>query len=277
MRYLLRGAAFLLGLYLTGRVFLFSQNNWLVVTNQAITVPSLPDELSGLKIVHLSDLHGQMFGSEQSYLLQQITGQRPDIVVCTGDMVDANTYDPRPLFALLDGLAGLPVFYVPGNHEMAAGRWEELAAALRRREVVVLSDTARPFSKDGRTLRLAGITDPGARSNQEEWLTRRLTAAMSGRKEGEFTVLLAHRPEYFPLYAAAGADLILSGHAHGGQVIIPFAGGLIAPGQGLFPAYYAGAYRRAGAVLVVSRGLGNSVVKQRLFNRPEVVAVTLRK
>jgi len=277
MERFLRAVAALVLLYLAGRTFLYSQNNWLTVTHQEIISPNLPDEFAGFTIVHLSDLHGQTFGPGQSYLLRQITGQQPDIVVCTGDMVDANTYDPQPLFALLDGLAGLPVYYVSGNHEMAEGRWTELSVALRQKGVKVLTNSGLALERDGQTLRLAGLDDPSVRRDTETWLAERLAAVLATGEEGEYTILLAHRPEYFSLYAAAGADLTLSGHAHGGQVIIPFVGGLIAPGQGYFPEYYAGVYQRGEAALVVSRGLGNSVVKQRLFNRPEVVVITLRK
>jgi predicted MPP superfamily phosphohydrolase len=275
MKRLLCWGILLLIVFLAGRAFLFAQNNWLVVTRQTITVPSLPESREGFTIVHLSDLHGQMFGSEQSYLLRLIKQEQPDIVVCTGDMVDSNTYNPEPLFALLDGLAGLPVYYVPGNHEIAAGSWDDLAAALRRKGVVVLDDDSRMLEA-GAGLRLAGITDPGVRGRDEDGVVERLSAALAERKEGEFTVLLAHRPEHFALYAAAGADLTLSGHAHGGQVILPGIGGLVAPGQGFFPEYYAGMYSRGAAALIVSRGLGNSVVKQRLFNRPEIVVITMR-
>ena len=92
-----------------------------------------------------------------------------------------------------------------------------------------------------------------------------------------FKILLAHRPKMFPLYSEYGFDLVLSGHAHGGQVRLPFADGLIAPNQGFFPEYTSGEYKRGNCTMIVSRGLGNSIIPQRLFNHPEIVVLTLSK
>jgi predicted MPP superfamily phosphohydrolase len=90
-----------------------------------------------------------------------------------------------------------------------------------------------------------------------------------------YTVLLSHRPELFDCYVAKGADLVFSGHAHGGQFRLPFLGGVFAPDQGLFPTYDAGLYQQKGTSMIVSRGLGNSLFPFRVNNRPEIVVVTL--
>ena len=125
---------------------------------------------------------------------------------------------------------------------------------------------------------IVGINDPAVDDgvyDARQSIKERLTQSIAGSTERNYRILLAHRPEYIKTYASAGVDLVLAGHAHGGQVRLPFIGGLIAPGQGVFPKYSAGAYKMAGTTMMLSRGLGNSVIRQRLFNRPEVVLITL--
>ncbi len=269
----------LLNLALAGlilAVFLYSQNNWLRITRITLYPGGLPAEFAGLKIVQVADLHTKEFGPGQAGLLRAIRAEEPDLVVFTGDIIDSQTTDFRPVMDLMEGLAAYPRYYVAGNHELGSGRWSELSRELKARQVQILDRTSQRIEWGAASIRIVGIPDPFVGSDTlQARVERYLGTALRGINRAEYTILLAHRPEHLASYAAAGADLVFSGHAHGGQVIIPWVGGLIAPGQGLFPQYYAGVYPQDKTTLVVSRGLGNSVVKQRLFNRPDLVVVTL--
>ena len=140
----------------------------------------------------------------------------------------------------------------------------------------MLRNEAVYIERGGSRLELAGIDDP-AFIRTGESASVRAEAELEGLLDSDcYTVLLAHRPELIETYAGAGAELTLSGHAHGGQVRLPLIGALYAPGQGFFPNYTAGLYTVDGAALVVSRGLGNSLIPLRFNNRPELVLVTLR-
>ncbi|MGI8314280.1 metallophosphoesterase [Halobacillus mangrovi] len=133
------------------------------------------------------------------------------------------------------------------------------------------------MKRNGDVITIAGIDDPLFNNQTEGTFEEYLRNLTTNGATSEFTILLSHRPEKFPLYQEFNIDLILSGHAHGGQFTIPFDGGLVAPNQGFFPEYTAGKHKENGLVMVLSRGLGNSIIPQRIFNRPEVVTVTLIK
>ena len=137
--------------------------------------------------------------------------------------------------------------------------------------VIVLDDEKTTLERDGQAITLIGLSDPDFRQPFADHL-RALTASEEG-----FTILLSHRPESFGLYISCGVDLVFSGHAHGGQVRIPFVGGLVAPHQGFFPEYDSGLYREDSTAMLVSRGLGNSIVPLRINNRPEVIVAILKK
>lgn len=147
--------------------------------------------------------------------------------------------------------------------------------------VTVLRNESIFLEHQGSRIQIIGIDDPSmSKVITNEAIDKQISNASRGHedfKENTFKILLAHRPEFFSVYTKANMDLIFSGHAHGGQFRLPFLGGLIAPDQGWLPDYTAGQYHKDYAVMVVSRGLGNSIIPQRLFNRPEIVIVTLEK
>ena len=195
----------------------------------------------------------------------------------TGDLLDRRRGGTKAGLELLERLAKTaPVYYVTGNHEGWAGNFDRLRPQLEKRQVQVLSNTHDRFCRGKDKIYILGIDDPAIQSKfyrQSELVTTELQAALEGT-DG-FTILLAHRPELIETYSQFGIDLVFSGHAHGGQIRLPFIGGLVAPGQGFLPRYTAGLYTHGSSVLAVSRGLGNSLFPQRLFNRPEIVVVTL--
>lgn len=250
--------------------YLAWQNNSLTVSRHSYQSAQVPEAFSGFRIVHISDLHNKSFGKEQSRLLERVAAEAPDIIVITGDIVDSNHFDIQPAMAFASGAAKLaPVYYVTGNHEIRGGKWPEVEQALLAAGVVVLDGKTTAISRGGSEIQLIGF-------GEKEPMTRLFTDAEIIEKNDVLQILLAHHPEHFSNYYACGADVIFSGHAHGGQIRLPFIGGLFAPNQGLFPAYTAGAYTQGDATMYVSRGLGNSLFPFRIGNRPEILSVTLQ-
>lgn len=259
---------------------------YLLWANAALTVSHveldlLPGEGS-FTIAQVSDLHNAEFGGGNRELLAILEEAEPDLIAITGDLIDSRRTDPAPALAFLEGAVELaPVCYVTGNHEFRAyDAYQDLKSQMEELGVIVLENESMVLEEV--PLRVIGLDDPsfGVRSDPsatpEQILQGALTAlAPQAGEEDLRTVLLAHRPEYVELYAQHGADLVLSGHAHGGQVRLPGVGGLYAPGQGFLPAYTSGLYQIGETSLVVSRGLGNSLFPLRVNNRPEVVLVEL--
>lgn len=247
----------------------------LSVEEFAFTGARLPAGWDGGRLVVLSDLHGKRFGRQNSRLLEAVRKAGPDVICLCGDMMDewSGTEYLRPL---LEGLVEIaPVYYVTGNHEWASGQMPQLRQLLEETGVTYLSNTFVPLERNGNTITLAGIDDPNGYADQEtpEELAAELTAACG---EDAFWILLAHRNDHFPgQYSLLGADLVLSGHGHGGMIRLPGTDGLISTDRTLFPSYTAGLYYENGSTLFVTRGLGNSGPSFRLFNRPEVAMVTL--
>ena len=252
--------------------FGWAQNNALTVSRYEYASEKVGRELDGFTIVQISDLHNHRFGAGQSRLLEAAAGLGPDLVVITGDVVDCHRTDLAPALELVRGLAALaPVYYVTGNHEwvLSSQVRGELLAGLEEAGAVILENRTVSIRSGEGGFTLLGLSDKNLTDGTLEEL-------MEGVPAGELAVLLAHQPQHWDRYAAAGADLVFSGHAHGGQVRLPLAGGLYAPGQGVLPALTEGVRTAGGSALVISRGLGNSTFPLRLFNRPEVVALTLR-
>lgn len=252
-----------------------------VLTVSHVELDLLPGEGS-FTIAQVSDLHNAEFGGGNGELLTILEEAEPDLIAITGDLIDSRRTDPAPALAFLEGAVELaPVCYVTGNHEFRAyDAYQGLKSQMEELGVIVLENESMVLEEV--PLRVIGLDDPsfGVRSDPsatpEQILQGALTAlAPQAGEEDLRTVLLAHRPEYVELYAQYGADLVLSGHAHGGQVRLPGVGGLYAPGQGFLPEYTSGLYQIGETSLVVSRGLGNSLFPLRVNNRPEVVLVRL--
>lgn len=254
------------------------------VTAVTVTGERLPSAFSGFRIAQISDLHNATFGRGNRKLLALLADSRPDIIVITGDFVDSRHTDmDTALHFAEEAVKIAPTYYVSGNHEARMETYGDLCEALAQAGVTVLEDRAVTLEKDGETVRLAGLADPSLTLKEEEpgevqaMVSARLESLTGGEADGgaDYTILLSHRPELLDTYASCGVDLVLSGHVHGGQFRIPFVGGLFAPSQGFFPQYDAGLYRQGATAMVVSRGLGNSIIPIRINNRPELVLVEL--
>ena len=266
-------------------LLLFIVIAWLVWSNKTvkttdITVSSnnLPTEFNDYKIAHISDLHNAEFGENNSKIIDILKNQNPDIIAVTGDLVDSNhTNIDIAVSFMKQAVKIAPCFYVTGNHEAWTEQYNELESKLIECGVNVLHDTYFDLEKNGAKIKLVGIDDPSFTKGYE--LTEESiieTKLKEFNLEDSYTILLSHRPEYFKTYVNSNIDLVLTGHAHGGQFRLPFIGGLVAPNQGLFPKYDSGLFTENNTNMVVSRGIGNSIIPVRINNRPEVIIINLQ-
>ena len=255
-------------------------NTALMVNTTTISSSRIPASFSGFRIAHVSDLHDAEFGENNAKLLKLLSGSEPDIIVITGDLVDAqHTNITTALDFATEAIRIAPTYYVTGNHEASLSQYSMLKAGLEAAGVVVLEDEAVQLERNGEVVTLIGLSDPNFTIRGDvfgevpDMVNTKLKSLMGD--ESGYTILLSHRPELFESYAACDIDLIFSGHAHGGQFRLPLIGGLIAPNQGFFPKYDAGMFSAHNTHMVVSRGLGNSIIPFRINNRPEIILVEL--
>ena len=258
------------------------QNNSIVISEMVFKHDTIPESFNGYKILQLSDLHNKEFGSKQNKILAKIENINPDIIVVTGDLIDSNNTNIDVAMELINGAIEIaPIYYVSGNHEAWSGVYNELKSKLEDSGVTVLESQKIEVFHGSSSIDLIGLTDPSF--IKPSWLgegghvdmknvLKRLTKGSTN-----FKILLSHRPERFDLYSDSNVHLVFSGHAHGGQFRLPWIGGLVAPDQGLFPKLTEGIHTRKDTSMIISRGLGNSVIPLRLFNQPELIVVTLSK
>lgn len=254
-------------------------NAALELNTYTISSRGLPDAFDGYRIAQVSDLHNAEFGDGNQRLLDMLREAEPDMIAITGDLIDSRKTNIAVALAFAEEAVRIaPCYYVSGNHEARVPEYRELKAGLEAAGVTVLDDARVEIEISGKSITIIGVNDP---SFLADYLTS--DAAVMDRKLSElssedasFTILLSHRPELFDTYAAHDMDLVLTGHAHGGQFRLPLIGGLIAPNQGLFPKYDDGLYSEGNTNMIVSRGLGNSIIPFRFNNRPEVVLIELK-
>lgn len=252
------------------------ENRTLQVSHFDVSFADLPAGFDGCRIAVLADLHSAEFGDENQDLFAAVSGEHPEYIFFLGDLEDR--FEGRregyaqTIAASLSAIA--PTYYVTGNHEWAIGGVRELKKELAAEGVTVLSNQYVTLTRNGDPIVLAGIDDPNGYADQKtpETLAAELYAA-----EGDvFWMLLAHRNNRFAgQYSLLGADLVLSGHGHGGIWRLPFTDGLMSHDYQLFPSYTAGFYQENGSLLFASRGLGNAGPSFRVGNRPEIAILTL--
>lgn len=266
-----------------GFVFLFlvvGLISWIAWGNTAlqrsdvrIEKANLPAEFDGYTIAHISDLHNAEMGKDNEALLSMIETAAPDIIAVTGDLVDSRRTDLEVSIRFMERAVKIaPCYYVTGNHEASLTKeYPTLEKELSKVGVRVLRNEEITIEKGGEFISIIGLDDPNfSNLSPTEFIEKQL----KDRDMSAFTVLLAHRPELFSTYANYDVDLVLCGHAHGGQFRI-FNQGIFAPGQGVFPKYTQGVFTDGKTSMVVSRGIGNSAFPFRINNRPEVVIIQL--
>ena len=255
-------------------------NTALELNTYTISSSKLPQSFDGYRIAHVSDLHNTEMGKDNEKLLAMLRDAAPDMIAITGDLVDSRNTDIEVALQFVrEAVKIAPCYYVTGNHEARISEYDELKEAMEAAGVTVLKDAQTEISLTGEFITLIGVNDP---SYQTDYLFGDAKTVMNTKLEelhteqDRFTILLSHRPELFDTYADHSIDLVLSGHAHGGQFRLPFIGGLVAPNQGLFPEYDAGIYTEGNTNMFVSRGVGNSILPFRINNRPEVILIELQ-
>ena len=256
------------------------QNNSITISEIAFKSNTIPESFNGYKILQISDLHNKEFGSKQSKILGKIEKINPDIIVITGDLIDSNNTNIDVAMDLIDGIINIaPIYYVSGNHEAWSGSYNDLKSKLENSGVVVLDNKKTEFFNDRDSIDIIGLADTSF--IESDWLeyggnseTKNLLNKLA-EDSTNFKILLSHRPELFDIYSNSNVNLVFSGHAHGGQFRLPFIGGLIAPDQGFFPKLTEGIHTSNNTSMIISRGLGNSIIPVRIFNRPELIVVTL--
>ena len=255
----------LIGAALIGLLYMLWENTTLAVACYEYKSSKVPREMDGLKLLQISDLHNQSYGKGNRSLLEAVRYWKPDVIMITGDLIDSTFTDTDKALALAGELVKLaPVYYCTGNHEhrLKPRELRKFLGDLAGLGVCVLGDATVPFY--GGTL--VGLKEPSGKKHT----LRRL---VKDKPADEFVLLMSHKPHYFENYLEA--DLVLAGHAHGGQVRLPWIGGLFAPGQSWFPKYTEGFYTMEDTTMLVSRGAGNSHRIPRVFNIPELILLTV--
>lgn len=260
---LLAAGALLLHIWCCAR---FDKEDWEVAS------PRLPEAFDGFRICLLTDLHGAVFGKDGEKLLQAVTASEPDIIAISGDLVDRLTQKPERLQPMLRGLTEIaPTYYVTGNHEWDRDDTESLLTMISACGVTVLRGDWLTLEKNGQTVVLAGIEDPNGYADQTtpKELLDGIRAAIP---TDPYIIMLSHRNNQLDMWAYREADLVLSGHGHGGVVRLPFVGGLIGVERNLFPKDCDGLLTAGRTTVAVSRGLGGI----RFWNCPHLPTVVLR-
>ena len=254
-------------------------NTALEVNEYEIVSDRIPHGFDGFRIAQVSDLHNAEFGEGNNKLIQLLSQTEPDIILLTGDLIDSRQTNIKIALAFAqEAMKIAPVYFVSGNHEARVSEYEDLKMGLAEAGVIVLENQKVEITREGESITLMGIDDPSFQESylfgDAESVARQAIDDLQNESDG-YTILLSHRPELFELYVETGMDLVFSGHAHGGQFRLPFIGGLVAPNQGFFPKYDAGLFSEENTTMIVSRGVGNSIVPLRFNNRPEIIVVML--
>ena len=239
-----------------------------------------------VRIALITDLHSCRYGKNQKNLIEAVQKQNPDIVLLGGDIFDDKVPHKNAELTVKQLAEKYPCYYVTGNHEYWSREVGTILNIIEGYGVAVLSGECDTIEVNGQTINICGVDDPDVEVYLEEGvpINQQLNSANEAAKNAEetvgkeiFSVLLSHRPELFETYQKYDFDVVLSGHAHGGQWRIPgLLNGLLAPNQGLFPEYAGGRYDANGTTMIVSRGLAReSTPVPRIFNRPELVIIDI--
>lgn len=259
--------------------YLYYENNMLQVSNYVITSDKIPKEFNNYKIVQISDFHNTKSKKLHNSLVKEISNIKPNIIVITGDFIDANKTDINTSINFIKKIKDIaPIYYITGNHEASIESYNKLKEELINNNVTILDDKVEALENNNTPINLIGLDDPAFNKDpyRDDKTTIKDDLKMITYDKTQYTILLSHRPELIDTYTEENFDLVLSGHAHGGQIRIPFLGGLVAPNQGFLPKYTSGIYEKNDTKMIVSRGIGNSIIPFRINNRPELVVINLQ-
>ncbi len=256
--------------------FCYYQNKKIKVDKFKYCNKQIPKGFNGKKIMLLSDLHNCNFGFNQSYLLKKIKAYQPDYLFISGDLINYNSSfaQLKPVFDLIEALNDLEIYFVLGNHELNNPQHELLIHYLTSKKVKVLANEVCELKRGHDVIKIAGIKDY-IYYHHDKQAYDLMVKQLAKTCGNDFSILLAHRPEFFSMYAQANFNLVFSGHAHGGAMQYRKKHGIFAPNQGFFPKYCDGLYKLDSSVMFVSRGLGNCSCPQRINAYPHLIGVSL--
>lgn len=256
------------------------------VSKYEVASVKVPKAFDGFRILQLSDLHNRRFNKNNKKIVKIIEKQKPDIIVMTGDMVSSNSVGFSNFFSLVEELDGkYPIYYIFGNHEqrLSVEKQAIIIGKLREYGVKVLNNQHEFITKDDESIEIFGLkqeliyyTNYLKSKKTYSYEQKDMENAIRKSDSKKFNILLAHNPLYFETYEKWGADLVFSGHVHGGIIQIPFIGGFLSPERKLFPKYSGGEYEINDSKMIVSRGLGYTKINLRFFNNPEICVVELK-
>lgn len=279
-----------------GIAYIIFENKNLAITDYFIEQEQVPKAFDGMRFVCLTDLHNNSYGKQNKRLLAHIHAYKPDAVLIAGDMITAR--EPKKLKIALSLLMELsnnyPVYYAPGNHELKWELWEAnrsdlqdnykfttYLSELKNHGICYLDNDSIIIEKNKEKLQITGLNLPlmfyykGGKPVPFD--KRDMNELVGPASKTGYQILLAHMPNYLETYANWGADFVLSGHVHGGIMRIPYIGGVISPQYEIFPKYDAGIFTHNKSIMLLSRGLGTHTIPVRIFNRPELICMELKK
>lgn len=263
-------------------LYLYNQNTYVKATYYTVKSNKFSDDFSEYKIAHISDFHNTNSKRIKKNLVKKMEENSPDIIVITGDLIDSRRTNIQTAKEFVESIVHIaPIYYVLGNHESRKENIAEFEKILQESGAIILRNQKVKLNKKEEVIELIGLDDPDFYTNATsiEEIKVKLEEKISTLvdDENKFAILLIHRPEYLEVYSNNNLDLVFTGHAHGGQIRIPFIGGIVAPGQGFFPKYTKGIHQVNETKTVISRGIGNSRFPFRVNNRPEIIFVDLKK
>lgn len=259
--------------------YLYHENTDLQIDKKEIINEKIPESFSGYKIAHISDFHNTTSKKLVKNIINKINGNNADIVVITGDLIDSRRTNTKVAIEfIIDLLKTNVVYYVPGNHESRIQEYDKFKKEIINLGVKILDNKTEVLKKEESKINLLGIKDPAFVYEyilDEHLIVKGEIESLEYDKK-LYTILLSHRPERIKTYVEQNIDLVLTGHAHGGQIRLPLVGGIIAPVQGFFPKYTEGVHKENNTTMVISRGIGNSLFPFRVNNRPELLFIELK-
>jgi predicted MPP superfamily phosphohydrolase len=270
-------------------IYVCYENKHLEITQYTIRSKHIPKEFDGVRLVMLADLHNNKYGKDNKKLIEKVKEAKPDYILVAGDMVVSSEPDNLEIpYKLLSVLAeDYPIYYGLGNHEQrllpdGTGRFKNYAeykSRLTDLGVKFLENERITILRQGKEIAVTGLVigmDYFKKTKLPE-MTLEYIQNLVGIPENKwYNILIAHNPVYFKLYEEWGANLIVSGHLHGGIIRLPGLGGVISPQYKFMPKYDAGMFKSQDAVMLVSRGLGLHTIKLRINNKPELMVITLK-
>ncbi len=271
-----RVALILLTLMLPITAWVLWADSAVELTEYTVVSERLPAEFDGYRIAQISDLHNREFGNGNSELLGLLEKARPDMIVITGDVLDFNNTDIKVATDFItEAMKIAPCYYVTGNHETYI---KDAVKLIADTGIKVLQSEEVILRRGDSEIAVVGVDDPvyskDFSTEVGDILAGRIGELYSGDRD-RYRILLSHNPDHFRKYVRARVDLAFCGHIHGGQLRLPFVGGMLSPNRTFFPEYDSGIYTEGNTAMIVSRGLGNSAIPVRFNNRPEIVLAVL--